>query len=121
MKKKNTDKESWGYGSVSYEDCWNLHIKLAGIIAEHLHAFLNAEKYSTGRGFPGQLLDKCGGDDDKAMNMWLNIIRKMLYAFENYRMYKYPYEAESKDIIIDNDKVKEGMQLFVEYYDNLWI
>ena len=115
--KKDNNVESWGYGSVTYQDCWSLNTKLSRIIAEHLRAFLNAEKYSTGSGFPGRLELECGGDDDKAMNMWLNIIRKMLYAFENYEQYKYPAAGTP----VDEQKVKEGMQLFVDYFDDLWI
>lgn len=120
-KKKHGYPEKWGYGSVSYEDCWSLNTKLAGIIAEHLHAFLNAEKYSTGAGFSSGILQKCGGDEKMAMKMWIDIIRKMFYAFENYRLYVYPHENNRTGVIVDKERIKEGMQLFVEYFDDLWI
>ena len=33
-----------GYAEVSYEDVWSLDTRLARIIANHLRAFLKAEK-----------------------------------------------------------------------------
>lgn len=113
-KHKHEDEYSWGYGSVTYQDCWNLDTKLAGIIAEHLHAFLNAEKFSTGRGCPGVLSEQFG---DRAMSIWLGIIRKMLFAFENYNQTKYQPEKEEDT----QAKIREGMQLFIEYFEHLWI
>ena len=115
--KKKQEEQDWGYGSVTYEDCWGLDTKLAGIISEHLHAFLNAEKYSSGAGFPGRLLDQCGQDSEKAMRLWLNIIRKMIYAFENYGQKKYQVEKDEEM----QARIKEGMQLFIDFYSDLWI
>jgi len=114
---KKSEKKDWGYGNVTYEDCWGLDTKLAGIISEHLRAFLNAEKHSSGAGFPGKLLDQCGQDHDKAMNRWLNIIRKMIYAFENYNQTKYESEEDEQVQV----RIREGMQLFIDYFADLWI
>lgn len=41
-------KSKEGFGSVSYEDVWNLDTRLASIISEHLHAFLKASKGTPG-------------------------------------------------------------------------
>ena len=43
-----------GYADVTYEDVWSLDIRLARLIANHLRAFLKAEKGPHG-GAPGRL------------------------------------------------------------------
>lgn len=70
-----------GYAEVSYEDVWSLDTRLARIIANHLRAFLKAEKGPYG-GTPGNIVEKYG--EDKGYAEWLNIIRRMIYAFEEY-------------------------------------
>ena len=42
-----------GYSEVSYEDVWSLDTRLARIIANHLRAFLKAEKRAIRR-YTGQ-------------------------------------------------------------------
>lgn len=42
--KVNYKKSKEGYADVSYEDTWCLDMTLARIIANHLRAFLKAEK-----------------------------------------------------------------------------
>lgn len=104
--KVNHEKCKEGYSDVSYEDTWSLDMTLARIIAKHLRAFLNAEKGPWG-GHPGIFVDQ---------NAWLNTIRKMIYAFEEYqRNDKYDIEEEKRE------RIREGMQLFIDYYRNLWI
>ncbi len=123
--------------SVSYEDCWSLHTRLDGIIAEHLRAFLHFAKTHPYAGIPGIIAEKYRYDKDehRAHKEWLKILRKMLYAFENEPAVPFPFfsdemdEDEYADLMDEYNKkeedrkrrVKEGMQLFVDYYSNLWI
>ena len=69
-----------GYAGVTYEDICNLNNHLASIIARHLHAFLKAVKGPYG-GVPGVLAN---GDSDEAYKRWLQIIRDMIFAFDNF-------------------------------------
>lgn len=111
--KVNSKKCNEGYADVSYEDTWCLDMTLARIIANHLRAFLKAEKGPWG-GCPGIFVEKYGSE--KCHNAWLNTIRKMIYAFEEYqRNDKYDIDEEKRE------RIKEGMQLFIDYYRNLWI
>ena len=53
---------------------------------------------------------------EKCHDVWLNTIRKMIYAFEEYqRNDKYDIDEEKRE------RIREGMQLFIDYYRNLWI
>lgn len=107
-KKVWTSRCHEGYDGVAYEDVWNLDIRLSEIIANHLRAFLKAEKGPYG-GVPGILVEKWG---EKAYDEWLNIIRKMIYAFEEYLHTEDKFHAESEK----NERIKEGMRLFIDYY-----
>lgn len=86
---------------------------LARIIANHLRAFLKAEKGPWG-GCLGIIVEKYGSE--KCHDVWLNTIRKMIYAFEEYQWNdKYDIDEEKRD------RIREGMQFFIDYYRNLWI
>lgn len=112
-KKVWTSRCHEGYADVAYEDVWNLDGRLAEIIANHLRAFLKAEKGPYG-GTPGIFVEKWG---EKAHDEWLNIIRKMIYAFEEYLRMEDKFYAESGK----NERIEEGMQLFIDYYPYLRI
>lgn len=46
----------------------------------------------------------------------LNTIRKMIYAFEEcQRNDKYDIDEEKRE------RIREDMQLFIDYYRNLWM
>lgn len=50
-----------------------------------------------------------------AHNKWISILDKMILAFKlKIKGAREGYEG------IDREKIREGMQLFVEYYDCLW-
>lgn len=108
-------KSKEGFGGVSYEDVWNLDTRLASIISVHLHAFLKASK-STPRGFPGII---GSANTEQGHQEWLKIIRKIIYAFDTYLTLDSTekYEKDSEKAM----KVNEGMQLFIDYFNYLWI
>ena len=108
-------KSKEGFGSVSYEDVWNLDTRLASIISEHLHAFLKASKGAPG-GVPSIIHSS---NIEQSYREWLKIIRKMIYAFDTYLTFNssQKYDKQSEEAI----KVKEGMQLFIDYFNYLWI
>lgn len=52
---------------------------------------------------------------NEAHQKWLSIVDKMILAFKiKLKGYREGYEG------IDREKEREGMQLFIEYYDCLW-
>ncbi len=113
---------------IPYEDCWNLKDTLASIIAEHLRAFIYWEKHSPYGGFPGRIAERWT-DPEKGMREWLNILRKMLYAFDSFRAHDNltpcPKRVDDEDCKqppeYDKSRIREGMQLFIDYFDCLWI
>ncbi len=114
--------------SITYEDCWDLKGRLASIIADHLRAFIYWEKNSPYGGIAGPVAQKWS-DPEKALSEWLKILRKMLYAFESFRSRDLSLpspeengqEDENRKFNYDDDRIREGMQLFIDYWDYLWI
>ena len=112
-------KWNGGYTDVTYEDVWNLNDRLASIIARHLHAVLKAAKGPYG-GCP-VVLDN--GDSDEAYKRWLQIIRDMIFAFDHYSSKEMNRDAdESEPHVVDvRQRVRKGMQLFIDYFDYIRI
>ncbi|MBQ8423094.1 MAG: hypothetical protein IJY36_02375 [Coprobacter sp.] len=107
-----------GYAEVGYADVWNLDICIARIIATHLHAYLLAVKGPYG-GTPGRLVKKYGHGEN-AYKKWLQILRKMIYAFEEYPVLKnMSVDDETSDE--KKARIKEGLHLLAEYLECLWI
>ena len=109
-----SEKTHEGYSDVDYDDVWSLDERLADIISKHLHGFLKAEKGPNG-GCPVIIVNQVG--EGKAHESWLQMIRKMIYAFDEYQSVPDKFNIEpEKDV-----RIKEGMQLFIDYYKYLWI
>ncbi len=117
-----------GYSDVLYEDTWSLDSVLAGIIAKHLRAFLKSVKACGS--CPRSLTSKYG---ERGFEEWLNILRKMIYAFEEYNNKPeigYDDDKEEGGEITQQQwnakeeerqmRIREGMQLFIDYYSDLW-
>lgn len=109
-----SEKAHGGYDDIDYCDVWNLDERLADIISKHLHAFLKAEKGPNG-GCPRIIVNQVG--EEKAQASWLQIIRKMIYAFDEYQSVPDKYNIEPDK----EARIKEGMQLFIDYFKYLWI
>ncbi len=122
-----------GYSDISYGDTWCMDETLAQIIAKHLRAFLKVIKESPYGGFPGELCDRYG--HEQGAKEWNNILRKMIYAFEEYKRRpeielnddleedEIDGEAEREREALEAERqkrIKEGMQLFVDYFKDLW-
>lgn len=110
MKKEKKRFES--YAGITYQDCWNMDLKLSEIIATHLRAFLQAEKSGPG-GYPGIFYSIYGRED--AYREWLSILREMIAAFDSYSASKFNPEKREQE----QEKIDEGMQLFVKYFSYL--
>ena len=82
-------------------------------IVNHLHGFLKAQKDPWG-GCPGFFFLKIWFR--KMSRCMAKHYPKMIYAFEEYqRNDKYDIDEEKRE------RIREGMQLFIDYYRNLSI
>lgn len=112
MRRKKKIAES--NGGIDYQDCWNMDLRLAEIIRTNLQAFLQAEEAGP-QGYPGVLDFESG--NDKGYSEWVKIIRKMIYAFDQYVITKWQIEKDPET----QARIKEGMELFIKYFSYLWI
>ena len=63
------------------------------------------------------------GDSDEAYKRWLQIIRDMIFAFDHYSSKEMNRDAdESEPHVVDvRQRVRKGMQLFIDYFDYIRI
>ena len=94
--------------SYPEDEMWNLDNTIAAFIAPRLGEFI---KYYAPLATPGSLADKYG---EKGNLEWLRILRKMKYAFECLSSCT-AYREED-----DQEKIQEGLELFVKYFRDLW-
>lgn len=109
--KRNRHREKKKAEMHSYPEVemWNLDNTIAAFIAPRLGEFL---KFYAPLATPGSIVEKYG--DEKANLEWRRILRKM----------KYSFECLSSNIIYreedDQEKIQEGLELFVKYFRDLW-
>ena len=68
-------------------------------------------------GNPGIFYQEYG---DRCWDVWSAIIEKMIYAFDTYAKHAYDSDILIPDLPQeDQDKIQEGMQLFIKYFKYL--
>lgn len=90
---------------------WNLDYEIAKFLAPRLRAWREKGPLSV----PAKLQDR---DPEKGYREWVKILNKMIFAFESIH-----YDEGVMDIARDEEtwaKVQEGLDLFREYYFDLW-
>lgn len=135
----------------NYKDCWSMDLTLSPIICEGLKKFKQELEIHPARGYPAELHSEDDQDGDKAFQDWLDILDKMIYAFDlknEPKIGDYGFEFETvwetlgngnqqlvsidptdideynryKQDEVDYKRRKdEGLHLFAEYFENLWI
>ena len=99
-------KKKHGYDYIKDEDLWSLDITLAKYILPRLIRF----KETNINSYP---------PDFKSVDEWHNVIDKMIKAFEIVVKDDWRYvgheEAEKK-----NKEYQDGINLFAEYFTELW-
>ena len=81
-------------------ELWSLDCTICRFIAPRLKVFIE----NTMSSCPGKFMDN--------PDEWVEILNKMLYAFEHYEVnYKMDENA---------DKIEERLNLFHEYFNMLW-
>jgi len=113
----NWDKESFKrlYQSLTRgwndSDCWNLDVTIAKFIIPRLKRFKEI-KYE----YPAEFIinDRYTWNTEaSAINKWNEILDKMILAFD-LEIKKCNGEK------VDEEKIKEGLELFAKYYSKLW-
>lgn len=85
--------------NIAPEDCYNMNVTLANVIAQHLRAFCE-----------NNVASPAGVDGEE----WSGKLEQMAAAFETY--------AAQDGCLDESDKawVKKGMALFIEHFNDLW-
>lgn len=84
-----------------FEECWNLDVQIARFVLPRL---MHLKKVKIGH--PANL---------NSMDEWDEIMDKMIEAF--YLLLSNSYIPKSTE---DEEKIKEGLALFAEYFQALW-
>lgn len=87
-------------GKVIPEECWNLDITFAKYILPRLKYYK-----SHAHGYPPSI----------TWDEWMEILNKMIKSFELVLEDDYLFCNKEK-----SDVIQEGLNLFAEYYRNLW-
>lgn len=97
-----------GLSKITAEEVWSLDMTLAKYILPRLMKYKEINTMSYPCGF-------------KSVEEWHNVIDKMIFSFDWFLSYhgkaKYKTIEEYKR---DENKYKEGMNLFSEYFSDLW-
>ena len=97
------------------EDIWGLDGTLADLISRCLKEF--KEMLDISGATPGIFYQEYG---DRCWDVWSAIIEKMIYAFDTYAKHAYDSDILIPDLPQeDQDKIQEGMHLFIKYFKYL--
>ena len=95
---------------IELYELWGLNHTLAKLISRYLKEFIEASSLSGST--PGSYYHK---DPENCWSLWEADLWKMQKAFEDYaaldRIAEYPEEKRKE--------IREGMQLFIDNFDNL--
>ena len=92
-------------------ELWSLNHTLAKIISRYLKEFIEASSLSGST--PGSYYHK---DPENCWSLWEADLWKMQKAFEGYAKMDRPAECPEEK----RKEIREGMQLFIDKYDELW-
>lgn len=113
-KKAKKFAKKWGFRC---EQTWDLYVEIAKFVLPRL-AYLRDNHY----GYPTDLVphDEFGNrlnSEDNGDEKWTNILNDMCVAFELILKDKYVDTAEYEK---QQEIIRKGLKLFVEYYQSLW-
>lgn len=98
------------------KDFWSLHTTLATVIHPMLVEFRRrATDENIVSGYPANLVADTDIADE-GYQRWLEILDKMIFAFEQILI-------DDLDIILEKEmdaKIQEGLDLFAQYFRSLW-
>ena len=119
MNNRHRQKLKAMYGPlIRMKDLYSLDIAIAKYAAQGLEKFYNYGLKGKWFGIPQDYMAEYNDDEKEALEAWLADIKKMQKAFENYVYFFYNIEACDKQKF---KEIKDGMQLFIDHFENLWI
>ena len=92
-------------------ELWSLNHTLAKIISRYLKEFIEASSLS--RSTSGSY---CHKDPENCWSLWAADLWKMQKAFADYATLDCPAKCPEEK----RKEIREGMQLFIDKYDELW-
>ena len=105
---------SYEFFSLDYTLSLYIYSKLC-YFREHIAAFATPGCFCTYRDNIFETEEEKNKAHQEAHQLWLSIVDKMIEAFKlKITGVRDGYEG------IDNEKIREGMQCFIDYYDCLW-
>ena len=109
--KRNRYREKKKAANRTYppKEMWSLYKTISAYIAPRLDEF---NTYYAPLFTPGNLVEKYGME--KGNLEWRRILRKMKYTFDQLSAPLPVFSTE------ENKKIEEGLQLFTQYFRNLW-
>ena len=96
---------------IELYELWSLDHTLARIISRYLKEFIEASSLSGAT--PGSY---CQKDPENCWSLWEADLWKMQKAFADYAALDCPAACPEEK----RKEIREGMQLFIDKYDNLW-
>lgn len=99
-----------------FEECWNLDITLSALILPRLVYFKDTTLM-----IPNNIYELYEGQEEEAMLAWKEILNKIIWAF--YIILYEEWGTWPNDEINEQERetqVKEGLELFTKYFENLW-
>jgi len=109
--KKGETEWTWPF---PIEEAWNVNYFVAKYVLPRIQAFIELEKESKYVTVPGIIHDKYG--DEQGLKCWLKYLCEMEYAFEVFSTDRFAFETDE-----NKERVRQGLRLFAEYYEHLWI
>jgi len=104
-------QRTWRIDGLADMDMWNVDRYLAKKIAPALRRFAEMERH----GVPGSIFDDIEYDDaDYYEPIWEAILWKMVDGFEKMVL------GDGMHIGWNDDYINEALELFCEFYFNLW-
>lgn len=97
------------------EDAWNIKVDMAKFLVPRLKMFL--KEIDKVGATPGILARQYPDDGHER---WREIVKKMLFSFEYYA-YVYNHWMDMDTDENEQRRVEEGLFLFAEWYDHLWV
>lgn len=117
-------RDIWGHiaafcqrGKRGYatRDCWGIDWYLDSWLPNALRDMIDPAKHG-GNGYPGEPYGKEGNTRKR----WFKTVEKIATGFESHRkLSDFEYEGDKEKKKLEQE-FKEGMILFVKYYDHLW-
>jgi len=109
-RKKNEAEWSWPF---PIEEAWNANRFIAKYALPRIQALIEIEKTSPYATVPRVLGEKYSVE--QGLRLWLKYLGEMEFAFHVFSTDTFSFETKE-----NQERAKQGLHLFAEYYECLW-